>query len=242
MLKKPNLVEFVDTTNSVPEKYWPKPAKFVLPEWYKKTPSYMGVKKEVDRTAGGRNTNSTIKKCVPVFDALTSGYIIFSTSDLDIASVNGERVFTWSQDEAMISSHPPGQVTFHPLVGGEEAIPVPKWINPWSIRTPKGYSCLLVSPFHRDSLFHTLEGVVDTDTYTNPVHFPFHINDPEWEGIIPAGTPIMQVIPFKREEYRHSIKARKDLSVDYIGKAYKSLVAVFFNSYRDTFWFKKEYN
>ena len=234
-------VEFVDTTNSVPEEYWPKPAKFVLPDWYKFTPSYTGAKKDVLR-GGGRGTNATIKRCVPVFDALNSGYIIFSSADVDVAIIDEQVVYTWPSDEPMINSHPVEQFRKHPTIGGEDAISAPKWFNPWSIRTPRGYSTLFVTPFHRESLFYSLEGVVDTDRYTNPVQFPFKISDPTWTGVIPAGTPIVQAIPFKRENYSHTVKSRSELKEDYTHKDYKKLTAKFFNSYRDSFWVKKEYN
>jgi hypothetical protein len=234
-------IEFVDTTNSVPEEYWPKPAKFVLPDWYKFTPSYTEAEKDVSR-GGGRGTNATIKRCVPVFDALTSGYIIFSSADVDVAIIDGEVTYTWPSDEPMISSHPAEQFKRHPTIGGDSAVSTPKWYNPWSIRTPKGYSALFVTPFHRESLFYSLEGVVDTDMYTNPVQFPFQMKDPNWTGIIPAGTPIVQVIPFKRESYEHTVKRSSELKENYPQIARNKLMAKFFNSYRDGFWSKKEYN
>jgi hypothetical protein len=235
-------IEFVDTTNSVPEEYWPKPAKFVIPEWYRKTPPYTAPKKDILRGEGARGTNSTIKKCMPVFDAISAGYIIPTPVDLDVKIIDGERIYTWPSMDKFIETHHPNQYTFHPKIGGERPEPTPKWGNPWAIRTPKGYSVLFTTPFHRDIPFHSLEGVVDTDTYNNPVLFPFKLADLNWEGIIPAGTPMVQVIPFKRENYSYTVSREEDLKEDFIRKSREKLLPTFFSGYKDRFWTKKEYN
>ena len=47
--------------------------------------------------------------------------------------------------------------------------PYPKWINPWAIKTPAGYSVYFKPPAHNpNQWFEILEGVVDTDTYSAP--------------------------------------------------------------------------
>ena len=53
---------------------------------------------------------------------------------------------------------------------------------------------------HRESVFTIMDGIVDTDSYNALVNFPFFLNDWSYEGLIPAGTPMAQVIPFKRED------------------------------------------
>lgn len=77
-----------------------------------------------------------------------------------------------------------------------------KLFSPWTIKTSKGYSCFFKNPSNDFSNPITLfEGVVDTDTYHNAVAFPFFVSDLNVdEYIIKAGTPICQVIPFKREQ------------------------------------------
>jgi len=42
-------------------------------------------------------------------------------------------------------------------------------------------------------------GLVDCDGYFEYINFPFFFNEPNWSGIIPAGTPLVQAIPFKRD-------------------------------------------
>lgn len=115
----------------------------------------------------------------------------------------------------------------------------PKFNNPWAIKTPKGYSTLFVQPFHRESIFTILPGIVDTDIYTAPVNFPFVINDPDFEGYIKEGTPIAQVIPVKRDEWIMEIGN----SEDYVQQnaITQKLQTRFFDRYKSMFWDKKEY-
>ena len=51
-----------------------------------------------------------------------------------------------------------------------------------------------------------IEGVVDTDEYYNNINFPYVWTGKEvGEFIIPQGTPLIHVIPFKRETHNYSV-------------------------------------
>jgi hypothetical protein len=235
-----NLVKFVDRYGNTPKHLYPVPAKDILPDWYKATTSHYQNKKKIygkDMTSG--LTSGTVKKCIPVFDALTAGYIIVTTVDISVTSNYGESEFTWSSEGAALGTHPIGQADLHPYVSGDKRIM--KFANPWGIQTPKGYSCLFIPPVHRESVFKILEGVVDTDTYLNPVELPFVLTDRNFNGIIPAGTPMAQVIPFKRESYRMEISfAQEDIEKQ--KGIFRDIRSTFFNSYKDRFWSKKNYS
>lgn len=215
----------------VSDEYRPRPASQFLPEWYKKTQSYLNNKKDIDYNL---NITATIKKCIPVFDALTSGYIIPTPCDLMIKkNENGEQVYLSSQEP--IQFHSIEQAPYHPFMNNQS---YPKWTNPWGIKTPNGYSCLFIAPVHGGNKYFTIaEGIVDTDTYNAPVNFPFVINDTDFEGLIPAGTPMAQVIPFKRESWSAEYSFDSSQS-DY---STKLLTSKFFNRYKNLFWQKKDY-
>ena len=55
--------------------------------------------------------------------------------------------------------------------------------------------------------FKVLDGVVDTDTYYNNINFPFIWTGGSGEFVIPKGTPLVQVIPFRRESSEFSVGA-----------------------------------
>jgi hypothetical protein len=211
----------------------PKPASKFLPEWYKKTEEYIGGKKEVYPDG---SPSETIKKCIPVFDAMTAGYILTTQVDVQVKKVDGQPYFNWSAQDA-ISFHPISQAELHPKNNG---FPFPKWNNPYSIKTPKGYSCLFIPPIHNpNGIFTVLEGLVDTDEYTAPVNFPFVMNDKDWEGVIPAGTPMVQIIPFKRESWKLNFGAEKD-KIE-ANNVTAKLMTTFHNKYKNKFWARKEY-
>lgn len=225
-------MKIVFTNTSGAELDFPKPASKLVPEWYKNTNSYTnGERKPV----GNGNTSATIKRCMPVFDAITAGYIIESPADVFVSIKDGDQWFEWS-DFGLISFHPVAQAPNHP---DKKPFSYPKWNNPWSITTPKGYSTLFVQPFHRESVFTILPGIVDTDQYTPPVNFPFVINDPTFEGLIPKGTPIAQVIPIKRDSWNMQLGKQKDLESQ--SRVTKKLQSKFFDRYKSMFWTKKEY-
>ena len=221
---------FTNTTGADLEQ--PKPASRLMPDWCKNTQSYVnGAKKP----SGDGGTTATIKKCVPVFDAITAGYIIESPADVFVSIKDGGQWFEWS-DFGLISFHPIEQAPDHPA---RKQFAYPKWNNPWAISTPKGYSTLFVQPFHRESVFTILPGIVDTDQYTAPVNFPFVINDPAFEGLIPKGTPIAQAIPFKRDSWTINIGDIKNLKAQ--ANVTKKLHSKFFDKYKSMFWARKEY-
>ena len=215
----------------------PQPATKFIPEWYKNTKSYINNEKKPDGTG---NIDATIKRCIPVLDAITAGYIITLPADIYVSlKDNGlggkSQFFEWPSFK-LIDFHPIEQAPEHPMV---KPYAYPKFNNPWSIKTPKGYSTLFVQPFHRESNFTILSGIVDTDTYTAPVNFPFVINDPNFEGLIKEGTPIAQVIPFKRDKWIMK-NGNNDNFIEQENVRTK-LSRRFFDRYKTLFWDKKEY-
>lgn len=48
--------------------------------------------------------------------------------------------------------------------------------------------------------FECFSAVVDTDTYVAPIHFPFVATGEDGHHVLERGTPLIQVIPFRREE------------------------------------------
>ena len=234
-------------TLDVHQAYAPTPASSCVPEWYRDMESYVnGVKKP---NGEGKNTG-TIKRCMPVFDAITCGYILYTPTDvyvsqrptLDTQGNDTGKTAPWYEWPSLeqIAFHPYIQAPHHPNKGGlsEDGL-YPKWVNPWSIKTPKGYSALFTQPMHRESPFTILDGIVDTDTYYAPVNFPFVLNDWNFEGLIPAGTPMAQVIPFKRDSW--TMKLGDETERNSQSKVSSYLRSSFFDSYKNKFRQPKHY-
>lgn len=236
-------IKFINV-GRVHEEYYPIPAKHAIPDWYKETESNI---KSVDPTGKGKymdefgTSSSTIKRCMPVFDAISAGYILVTHEDLYVdGDIGAAPFFYWtdSQDPS-IKFHSPEQAEKHPNTIPDQGIP--KWANNWAIITELGYSCMFLRPMHRDTPIMIFEGIVDTDTYHSRVQLPFVLKDSSFRGLIPAGTPIAQVIPFKRESYRYEVSETQEDLIE-VQKSRKRLKSVFINSYKKKFWFRKEYN
>lgn len=226
---------FTDTIG-VPEAYRPTPASENIPDWYKSMESYLTDGKI---TNGNGLVSSTIKRCMPVFDAITSGYILYTYVDVSVSQHENGARYEWP-DQKPIELHKVAQAPEHPNRKPKSNFSdYPKWMNAWGIKTPKGYSCLFISPSHRKLPFSILEGVVDTDKFDSPVNFPFTFKDETFEGIIPAGTPMAQVIPFKRELWKMSIGKEENLKEQKKTNLY--LGSSFFDSYKNKFRTLKEY-
>lgn len=231
---------FTDTTEKVQKEYYPKPASDFIPDWYKEMDSYLTKTKIPD--GNGKGTG-TIKRCMPVFDAIVFGYIIVLPADVYVSQKlvdeNGTKTvpyYEWASLD-LVTFHPVEQAPTYPKRNNHVAYP--KWTNPWAIETPKGYSVLFTQPFHRESPFTILDGVVDTDYYHAAVNFPFVLNDPFFEGFIPAGTPIAQIIPFKRDKWKMKIGDSTNLQNN--ENTLNKRITKMFDAYKDQFRQKKEY-
>lgn len=169
----------------------PYPAKQAIPDWYRKLPA-------VDKDhVHSQNNGLTAKRCMPFLDALTTGWIIplAATVRLEIRD-NGQTVDAgWEIDHVMVSNHAMHQIAGNP----REPRPPCKFHNYWTVATPPGWSCLFVSPLNRPNpVFDLVSGVVDTDTYRSLIHFPFIATAPDGVYTLERGTPLVQVIPYKR--------------------------------------------
>jgi hypothetical protein len=219
----------------IPKEYYPVPGIKAVPEWYKDMETSYA-KNKIDTHEVKQS--HTIKRCMPVLDAITAGYILKLHTDLFVKNTDGVLEFEWANDtHDTITFHSAFQLINYRNLNLPNG--APKLRNPWGIKTPKNYSCLFVPPLHRPaSGIRILEGYVDTDLYTNSVQLPFLV-DEGFTGTIPAGTPIAQVIPFKRDSFRMEFGGINE-RVENEG-VHKLLRSTWINGYRHKFRASKDY-
>jgi len=214
-----NLIEF-----NAPKEYleankelYPVPIKTNIPDWFKKLKH--------------SSEAMTIKGCMPFLETLTHGYLLKTPQSLYIrhnflnsqGQKDSEHKFALDGQESQYlqsrfmnlnttgghNLHNKIQLAGSPLLEKNKDLPVYKFSNPWQIKTPKGYSCLLLPPLNNsDDRFSIIPGIVETDLFTNRINFPFIINGdkyPTLETTIEAGTPYVQIIPFKRDDWKMKI-------------------------------------
>jgi len=230
---------------------YPTPIKLNIPEWFKK----------LEHTL----ENKTIKGCMPFLDSLTSGYLLkmpqdfnvrhnvvnknekgeefkdsFQTYGLhDMTQILGAKTINLNSGQDI---HSIKQLEGSPFIEKNKNLPFYKIMNPWKIKTPKGYSCLFVPPLNNsDDRFSIIPAIVDTDTFPNEVNFPIVLNGDKYsvlETLIKKGTPYVQIIPFKRDSWKMIIKSRKQKEIQNSRLFYGLRLL---NIYKDKYWNKKSW-
>lgn len=211
----------------------PAPSNKFLPNYFAK----------LKPQSNNHPSSGTVKRCVPFLDALSMGYIIPLWCDVFVIAENGNLQIDFPEDlpmQSSLSPHGMEQVKDHPLSKKPYGnIPV-KWHNPWNIETPNGWSVLITSPLnHLETRFKILDGVIDTDTYHNQINFPFIWTGGDGEFLIPRGTPLVQVIPFKRAK-TNCVILEEDHSRSQ--SVTSKLNSVMRHGYRNFFWHKMRGN
>jgi len=186
------------------------PAIKALPKWYKDMkPDIVGMK------PSDRHNNGTVKACPAVFDGMTQGYIMPLWADLYVEpseDVDNVPFFSWNPKidgggGAPLMQRFDVEVTQGMPHADKSQVPSFKINAPWIITTPPGYSTLFIAPLNnRDIMFETISGVIHTDVFTTFINLPFLWTGPaDFKGIIKQGTPLVQMIPFKREDFEYDI-------------------------------------
>ncbi len=193
----------------------PYPAVKTLPKWFLDAKPYIPHSDDPDKTSDGkfhirnRVSNANFKKCTPLLDGMSMGYIIPLWADVEIDSIQYEtpQIF-WRTMTDVFELHGDITKTITPPEGYNSQ--VYKYMNCWIPQTPKGYSCLITSPMgHNDTPIRPVPAVVDTDRSTLELVFPVWVKN-NFQGIVEKGTPIVQVIPFKRDDWESTFDYYED--------------------------------
>lgn len=218
----------------------PEPAISVLPEWYKSLSRFYKSNRDLDSNPvnhiGTDGSASSTKMCMPYFDALTMGYVYVLSDNVYVdLDEYGKPIVTWDGQNFVVDQRGmlldvPIPDHCHPIHYG--------WRMDWYYETPPGYSVLITHPMNRDDLpFHTLSGVVDADNWGLPVFIAFFLRR-GFRGMIPKGTPIFQMIPFKRDDWElETVVDDKELD-KYELRAERRRTDLF-GHYKKTAWVKK---
>jgi hypothetical protein len=222
----------------------PEQAKKSLPEWYIETDRIYQKSDKINglNLLNANATNTTIKSCMPFFDALSAGYIWKLPVDLELRKFENEISVKWRYgSDGFIETHHRAQFEKMPLPFPSKDSAVFKFKFEYKIKTPKGYSTLFTHPLNSHDLpFRTFSGIVDTDTYPMSVQFPFQIHsDFGNHAIIRKGTPIIQFIPFKRDVWESEVEKYDEIKNE---KAKYTLFSKIQNSYKSQFWQRKTFN
>jgi len=188
-------------------KSMPEPIIKTIPDWFRKADRFAinpeDNKPWINPQDGGKVP--TWKACPAIFDIMGTGYTLKTPCDIefyldDNKIISVKVLHPMYQD--FVSFRFPLPQFHHPEGYYEEHF---AWWADWAVEVPEGYSVLYSHPFNRFELpFLSTSGIVDNDKVHLLGTMPFFIRK-GWSGVIPAGTPYMQVFPFKRENWESEV-------------------------------------
>lgn len=222
------LIEFTTTDEVALAMFPPTPAVTVIPDWYRELPLSIIECSYKDMHRLGNKTRFSVKGCVPVLDYLTNGYVLRLHTDVGftVEQVNGEENIWWytGNGPECISMHHHVQMPIH--IEGVKKVYI-KFNLPWTIKVPSGYSCLFYQPeFLFNEHLRLLPAIVDCDGYNHQVSFPGYLLK-QGSFKLEAGTPLMIVMPYKRDEWASKIELTSGSNPNpitrYFERGYKKL-------------------
>lgn len=214
----------------------PEPAASIMPLWWKDMPLYGSGDKLIINN--GIN-NVSGKRCMPMRDAITSGYIIKLWSDVQVVSLSDSEyipslnwrsnipIFEQNTDASKLIKTPNG---YYPITF--------KFLNYWIINTPKGYSTSFYSPVGYENPFKVVPGIVETDKFKTKLPLPMWIKE-GFEGVIEKDTPMVQFTPFKRDDWSSSTDYLEDGKHNVLEE--KTIRSKLTGYYIKNIWSKKTY-
>ena len=191
----------------------PVPARNALPLWFSNQ-SYFKNNAKHPEFSDGEIINQTVRACMPFLDAISGGYIQQTWCDIHLDFKYEKDVVThvfynYSNGPNIINHRPEVSINVSNDFHQVEMI----WRMPWMPILPKGWSMLVTNPINRlDLPFHGCSAIIDSDVFYHTLggNYPFFVKKQFNNMIIPAGTPMYQMIPIKRESWTSTIKHISD--------------------------------
>jgi hypothetical protein len=243
--KKPQVIHFACSVGGY---YVSSPiqlARSIIPQWMK---DQVRGKGEGKCPMGFGETDEAAKKAKPakfvrcpgMHDFLQQGFIVSAAVDIHItATRHSVNVDTPHAMQELLPKPMDLEIIdgIAPVRGTEPN--VWKVSLPWGVHMPEGYSAHVMPAFFHFPFFDKLfvyPGTVDYDGF-HTINFIFTVLD-ECELVIPQGTPLLQVLPFKRQDFHATSAAATQLQKDRHQFGMSSRIMGF---YRRTFYRKKTY-
>jgi len=176
----------------------PLPAARCVPDWLRLMPTH------IQSAVQSADQTPTVKNCMPFLEAMTFGYVIPLPTDMTFTMEGGNlRVDIAGFDAPLVDVHNGDQLPGAPYSG----TPVVKFRTPWLVRTPPGYSTLVLPPLNRFEMpFLPLAGLVETDTYYRQIAFPTLCNMTSGQQVkLTRGMPLVQVVPVLRQAWSSEV-------------------------------------
>ena len=223
MFKNKKTIEYWTSVKSLTEVEDAKPTQYknIKPSWWKDVPS--------------NGDFLTVKNCPSFYDLFSNAYVLRMWCDSKIIKQEGG-AFDWitSSNKFIWRGHPSDQmIDFTPSWMRSRVWATAKPMNPWFIKTPRGYSTYQM-PLMYDANpdFVAASGVIHTDRY-HASNIPMFLFSEKDEFDIKLGTPLALHIPFKREKFSLDVREQTEGDKYLEEKTHLMSTLKFKNSYRN---------
>lgn len=207
--EKDPVVQFVTTVPGLGniDGIRPEKANKFIPEWWRNTPYYIDKKTELYTPTSG-----IVRGCPAFPDLFSSGYIVPMWADTMIYFNSKTGEWRWqcgTQDSPFkiryMEQHEYAKYGYNSF-GGSKIISTFQFVNPWRVKTPKGYSVFQFPVFyHYSSDYSVLPGTYDGFT-VNGDKLEVAIFSDDKEILIKKGTPLIHYIPYKKISLDHIVR------------------------------------
>lgn len=229
----PKFIRFYPSSEIIQDFFTPPTsAKSKLPKWWIDASIYINKNRKTTL-----NEPRDFKSCAPFSDALSTGYMLVTPCDIEISFDNGNVIFQ-TIDRFTFNIAQVRSAAGYGMPFPDDCFPVMyHWEPTYAPMVPKGYSLLVTHPLNRHDLpFVCTSGIMDSDVFVDAGSIPFFIRRSAIGKVVPAGTPIAQLIPIKRDKW---FAVNKPFNKKIINKAKKFYFIDRY--YKKYLWKQKEY-
>jgi hypothetical protein len=211
-----NIIKFVSNRHWLTKESISAPGPIIktIPDWYRKADRFAKKPNGDFWKAPDNGKIPTWKACPAIFDIMGTGYTLKTPCDIEFIHTDAKTLSITIANKKykdFCTLRPPMDQFEHPHGYYQTHF---AWFPDWAVETPEGYSALYSQPFNRFELpFLTTSGIIDNDSIKLPGSMPFFLRE-GFSGVIPAGTPFAQIIPFKREDWVSEVVIEQPHNID----------------------------
>ena len=227
--------------NSYIKETYPEPAVKYIPDWYNNASRYVKnpyTGEDLMDYSGGKTLS--FKTCPAIFDLFSTGYVFKTPCDIYFYKKNNETFVELPEGfkDFCAPRHPMPEFVV-PQGYSEKHF---HWFPNWSVELPKGYGAIYITPQNHFNLpFITVSGIIDNDKCSSAGLMPFFLKE-GFTGLIEQGTPFVQIIPFKKEDWESEIVLYEQEEIlDRYHKSGQEFRKPGGGVYKKLFWSRKKY-
>jgi hypothetical protein len=205
LLNRTPKVEFISSSPLALECYPIIKAKSLRPAWYSQEVREYASRRDAVSESNDTDVVTSVARCPGITKLLNEGWIV--TTHQDIYLEIDKDMFGWAtpiddkenKDHNFVSWHNASTFKNNPNLA--KKIPILKILTPWFIKIPKGFNLFqLPVPYSEETRFYSASGIFERAFGYCEVNIQLFWQAGSGKFLIPAGTPLAQLILIKENK------------------------------------------